>query len=516
MSSILTRSQAQIELSSSRDEFDCNNNVSKPVPPMALLVAGPASKHYMLGEEMEGKGRFGKVLAVKDRITGEERVLRRVRSGKDMNIEVVSKLVKQLLIPRHPNIVKYQGAYLTAKELCLAMTMCNCPLTKVMPLSLNKLLFTCKEVVNGLAYLHHKGMVHGAVRASNVLLDKDGRARLGDWGLQTVVERDRVLQWEAPEVRRGGQVTKQSDVWSIGVLVVECVKGSLPYQSYRLVSPLPLISQEKVTPDCYSLVKDCLYIRPDDRPDIETISRHKYLQGIKVDRVVGREMLVVGGRPPKKEDGIGYERDSLDCGKCGELTNYSLVFENEGGSTPFLCDNCVEVEEGHQDCEEIDCEVCMDLGRVLRTRWKRQDNLDKLVGIKMEKKIVISASDDSKDKPRGMISRADEGPLSGKKEDKMFDVLMSSVKEMQARMLGQQGVEVRAGVEKKCGICSKLRVCILVQGQSYCCMTCMARNMEHMVCSMCGDKFNTQDGKVSVNGDYFCQPCVAQLAKEAV
>ena len=44
-----------------------------------------------------------------------------------------------------------------------------------------------------------------------------------------MVERDRVLQWEAPEVRRGGQLTMQSDVWSLGVLVVECVKGNLPF-----------------------------------------------------------------------------------------------------------------------------------------------------------------------------------------------------------------------------------------------------------------------------------------------
>merc|ERR1711936_448632 len=87
---------------------------------------------------------------------------------------------------------------------------------------MQQLLFTCKEVSNGLNYLHSKGLVHGAVRVSNVLLDKEGRAKLADWGLHTVLGKDVVRQWDAPEIRAGGEVTRHSDVWSYGVLMVEC------------------------------------------------------------------------------------------------------------------------------------------------------------------------------------------------------------------------------------------------------------------------------------------------------
>ena len=108
---------------------------------------------------------------------------------------------------------------------------------------------------------------------------------------------------------------------------------------------------------------------------------------------------------------------------------------------------------------------------------------------------------------------------SREKEDKdqMFDVLMEGVKLMQAMMMGEQGAEVKAGFERKCDVCRKLRMCLRMHGQRYCCMACMTSSTDtNMVCSMCGNQFDLQSGKVSVNGDYFCQPCVAALAKQAV
>ena len=371
---IKSESLQSTSLATSMKYYDYNNNISRPV-----VSTEPITRNFVLGSEIGERGRWGRVLAARDRVTGENKVVRRIRLGKNMDCDMMNKEVKQLLIPRHTNIVKYQGATLTDKQLCLIMARCTCPLAKVIPLSASQLLFTCKEVVAGLAYLHMKGVVHGAVRAGNVMLDKEGRARLGDWGLHVVVERDRILQWEAPDVRRSGLVTKQSDIWSLGVLVVECARGSLPYQSYKLVmfSPLTLLGQDQVTTDCHSLVGDCLVPEPGDRPDIETVTRHKYLVGIKVDRAVGRQMVAMGGRNEQKLDSPVMDR--LDCGKCGAWTGYSPVFRSDGGSAVFLCDDCVEVEGGHQDCEERNCQTCRQMGRVFRSRWGRQDNVDKLV-----------------------------------------------------------------------------------------------------------------------------------------
>ena len=132
-----------------------------------MLVNGPVSAQYSLGEELDD----GKVFVATDKETGEDRAVRKVRLGRKSDRDHISKMVKQLLGPKHTNIVKYQGAFINLKELCLAMTLCNCSLMSVVPLPHKQLLFTCKEVANGLNYLHSKGLVHGAVRVSNVLLD---------------------------------------------------------------------------------------------------------------------------------------------------------------------------------------------------------------------------------------------------------------------------------------------------------------------------------------------------------
>ena len=111
-----------------------------------------------------------------------------------------------------------------------------------------------------------------------------------------------------------------------------------------------------------------------------------------------------------------------------------------------------------------------------------------------------------------------EKNLKKKEENIMFDSLIGSVKLMQAMMMRHEGPEVKDGFERICDVCNKLRICLKVPGQQrYCCMTCMTKNTDkRMVCSMCSSKVQFQSGKVSVNGDYFCQPCVEQLAKQVV
>jgi len=469
-----------------------------------VLVNGPVSAQYCLGEELDD----GKVFVATDKETGEDRAVRKVRLGRKSDRDHISKMVKQLLGPKHTNIVKYQGAFMNPKELCLAMTLCNCSLMSVVPLPHKQLLFTCKEVANGLNYLHSKGLVHGAVRVSNVLLDKEGRAKLADWGLHTVLGKDVVRQWDAPEIRAGGEVTRNSDVWSYGVLIVECVLGKLPYQSYRMVSPLSLLDHH-VTDDCYSLARECLAINKENRPGIERLSRHRYLQGIKVEREVGKQMIV-GEKMFKKKEVTSCERERLECYRCGELTEYSPVFMSVEGTTPFQCDNCLEVEGGHMDCEEKMCLVCENMGRVLRKRWERQNNLDKLLHIKTKELYPKSKMKKRK--------KTDEKLFKKKEENIMFDSLISSVKLMQSMMMRHEGPEVKDGFERICDVCNKLRICLKVQGQQrYCCMTCMTKNTDKsMVCSMCSSEVQFQSGKVSVNGDYFCQPCVEQLAKQVV
>ncbi|CAH8322140.1 unnamed protein product [Eruca vesicaria subsp. sativa] len=82
-----------------------------------------------------------------------------------------------------------------------------------------------KGIAAGLQYLHGEGqrpLIHGNVKASNVLLDEELNARLGDYGQGS---RNSTTGHVAPELVETGKATRDTDVFGFGVLVMEIVCG---------------------------------------------------------------------------------------------------------------------------------------------------------------------------------------------------------------------------------------------------------------------------------------------------
>ncbi|XP_062106005.1 probable L-type lectin-domain containing receptor kinase VII.2 [Humulus lupulus] len=111
-----------------------------------------------------------------------------------------------------------------------------------MALTWEERLKVLKDVASGIFYLHEGWEVkvlHRDIKASNVLLDKDMTARLGDFGLAKMHHHDKLASttivvgtvgYMAPEVVQTGRVSTQTDVFGFGVLVLEVVCGRRPIQ----------------------------------------------------------------------------------------------------------------------------------------------------------------------------------------------------------------------------------------------------------------------------------------------
>jgi hypothetical protein len=88
-------------------------------------------------------------------------------------------------------------------------------------------------------YAHSKGVVHRDIKPTNIMLDAEGNAKIGDFGVALIdradVEETQVIgrlgspRYMAPEQLSAGEVDNQSDIYSLGVVIYELLTGVSPF-----------------------------------------------------------------------------------------------------------------------------------------------------------------------------------------------------------------------------------------------------------------------------------------------
>ncbi len=110
------------------------------------------------------------------------------------------------------------------------------------PMNVDEAVDIGRQVCEGVAYAHRRGLVHCDLKPQNVLLTPDGHVKVTDFGIARAYtaalntgERNDVVwgtpQYYAPEQAAGQPPTPASDVYSIGVMLYEMLAGRLPFDS---------------------------------------------------------------------------------------------------------------------------------------------------------------------------------------------------------------------------------------------------------------------------------------------
>jgi serine/threonine protein kinase len=142
-------------------------------------------------------------------------------------------------------------------------------------------------LAHALTHVHDTGIVHRDVKPSNILLDTEGRPYLTDFGIARLADATTrtdsgmftgTAAYMSPEQVRGDRPGPPSDVYALGLVLLECLTGELEYPGTPLESAVARLHRAPEipggTPDTLrELLTAMTATEPEDRPDARTCAR---------------------------------------------------------------------------------------------------------------------------------------------------------------------------------------------------------------------------------------------------
>ena len=237
---------------------------------------------YRLGR-MLGQGGMSDVYEAIDEQSGAAVAVKIVRAGDPELGRRVAQEARALERLDNPGLVRLLHAGLVGSQAYLVMELVSgSTLDRELrrgPLGPDRTAVLGARLAGALAYVHQQGIVHRDVKPSNILLTPDGEALLGDFGIARLLDASTLTiagstlgtaAYMAPEQLEDHQVGPQADIWSLGMVLLECLTGRRIYEgsasevvAKRFAGPVPLPPDLSVP--WRLLVTGMLDHRPDQR-----------------------------------------------------------------------------------------------------------------------------------------------------------------------------------------------------------------------------------------------------------
>lgn len=216
-----------------------------------------------------GRGGMADVYLAKDLILdGEEvavKVLRTNYQTDQIAVQRFQREARAMADLDHPNIVRISDIGEEDGQQYLAMEYVDGVdlkryIKENSPLSNNEAVRIMGQILLAMRMAHTRGIVHRDLKPQNVLLTKDGTAKVTDFGIAVAFAETSLTQtnsmlgsvhYLSPEQARGTKATVQSDIYAMGIILFEMLTGRIPYDGDSAVTialqhfqkPLPSVME---------------------------------------------------------------------------------------------------------------------------------------------------------------------------------------------------------------------------------------------------------------------------------
>lgn len=165
-----------------------------------------------------------------------------------------------------PNIVSIydvgeeNGIHYIANEFVEGMTLKEY-ISACSPIPVEEVVKITNQILLGLDHAHNKGVVHKDIKSQNILLDSKRNVKITDLGIADIIDEEITRtqslmgtpQYVAPEILNRDELTAQSDIYSVGILMYEMLVGKAPFTGDKpaiimikqMNHPLPPIKEQR-------------------------------------------------------------------------------------------------------------------------------------------------------------------------------------------------------------------------------------------------------------------------------
>ncbi|KAK8839529.1 hypothetical protein M9Y10_031888 [Tritrichomonas musculus] len=262
---------------------------------------------YKINQQIQNGG-FGIVYSVINKKTNKILAAKVLHTKLDENQykKMINQEIGIMIRCKHPTIIKFYGFsskdFVDQQNVTIFMEFAEKgSLADYLDKSrkgLSDVLFdnTVRQIIlvgiaRGMMHLHQNGVIHRDLKPGNILLDKDMRPHITDFGLSKInnnlssqSQQCGTSIYMAPEVHEGNHYNGKADIYSFGILMYEVVTDSIPYPLFQSGKLSALKFTNKIVYENYrpeftvpvkksikNLIERCWLKNPIERPTFEEI-----------------------------------------------------------------------------------------------------------------------------------------------------------------------------------------------------------------------------------------------------